>query len=68
MNAAQAVMGTKYRVLACPAHEYLTIGQIYVCTHQGKFSTGLHREQGGAGTYLGNQHARRMVALEEVAA
>lgn len=68
MNATQAVQGKKYRVLACPPYEYLTIGQVYVCTHQGKSSTGLHRAEGGAGTYLNSTHARRGVCIEEVCA
>lgn len=65
MTANRAIQGHQYRVLACPAYEYLTIGQVYTCTHQGRHSTGFHRDGGqGPGTYLTGS-ARHVVAVEQ---
>ncbi len=52
MNATQAQVGKLYRVTKVPAGEYLTEGAIYKCTSQGQGATGLHRPNGGAGTYV----------------
>ena len=66
MLAKDATQGRRYRVLACPPYEYLTIGQVYECTTQTRGTTGLHRPSGGPGTYLCNEHARTSVVLESV--
>lgn len=62
MNATQPTVGKLYRVLACPAYEYLTIGQVYRCTSVGADSIGLHSPKTGGGTYVMG-HARKLVAL-----
>lgn len=62
MNATQATVGKLYRVIACPAYEYLTIGRVYRCTSVSHDSTGLHNPKTGAGTYVMG-YVRKLVAL-----
>jgi len=66
MLAINAIQGRRYRVLACPQYEYLTIGQVYVCTTQTRGTTGMHRPEGGYGTYLCTRDARTNVVLEAI--
>lgn len=62
MNASTAKFGQLYRIIKCPATEYLTIGAIYRCTAPG---AGFHRPETGAGTYL-SEYAATQVVIDEV--